>query len=409
MNAQPASRNTLWYFGSVGAFMFPSGIQTVLLPYLLAIELRQPADRFGVTLMFGQLPVLLLLLVGGWAADRVDPRRLLMGLQAAGLVMPVVLAAALWRGTIGEPIVLLYAVIWGIVSAFAMPARDGLLNRVAGANVQKMVTMTMGIQFGTQMLGQAFAGQAGKWGVTSVLVAQCVVLAIGVYTAYRLPPGVQTGTQRASGSIGREVISGLAVLFTTPQIRPVFMLVCAMGVFFAGVFVVLIPLAVRDLYAGGAQDIAIAMIAFGMGTITSIVVLIRMGGLKVPGRALCLSQFVGCAVLLPIAMASPMWVFYLSIFAWGMCGGVAMSMSRTIMQEYAPPSHRSRVMAAFSLGTGGGAPIGSLLMGYAISLLGVRWSVMVPIIGVTTTTLVVVATHSLWTQRSHRGDPAPAA
>ena len=108
-------------------------------------------------------------------------------------------------------------------------------------------------------------------------------------------------------------------------------------------------------------------------------------------------------------MASPMWVFYLSIFAWGMCGGVAMSMSRTIMQEYAPPSHRSRVMAAFSLGTGGGAPIGSLLMGYAISLLGVRWSVMVPIIGVTTTTLVVVATHSLWTQRSHRGDPAPAA
>lgn len=404
MNTPPAPRGAPWYFGSVAAFMIPSGIQTVLLPYLLAIELRQPADRFGVTLMFGQLPVLLLLLVGGWAADRIDPRRLLMGLQGMGMLMPLVLAIVLWLGKVSEPIVLLYAVIWGIVSAFAMPARDGLLNRVAGANVQRMVTMTMGIQFGTQMLGQALAGQAGQWGAISVLLTQCVVLAIGVYTAFRLPPGVQGGPTHATGSIGRELVSGLAVLFTTPQIRPVFMLICGMGVFFAGVFVVLIPLAVRDLYSGGARDIAIAMIAFGMGTITSIVALIRMGGLKVPGRALCLSQFAGCATLVPIAMASPMWVFYLCIFGWGMCGGVAMTMSRTIMQEYAPPSHRSRVMAAFSLGTGGGAPIGSLLMGYAISVLGVRWSVMVPVIGVTLTTLTVMATHSLWSQRSHRGE-----
>ena len=407
MTTPPAPRGAPWYFGSVAAFMIPSGIQTVLLPYLLAIELRQPPDRFGLTLMFGQLPVLLLLLVGGWAADRVDPRRLLMGLQAVGILMPLVLASVLWLGQVSEPIVLLYAVVWGTVSAFAMPARDGLLNRVAGANVQRMVTMTMGIQFGTQMLGQALAGQAGQWGAISVLLAQCVVLAIGVYTAYRLPPAVQAGPGRASGSIGRELVSGLAVLFTTPQIRPVFMLICAMGVFFAGVFVVLIPLAVRDLYAGGARDIAVAMIAFGMGTITSIVALIRMGGLKVPGRALCLSQFAGCATLVPIAMASPMWVFYLCIFGWGMCGGVAMTMSRTIMQEYAPPTHRSRVMAAFSLGTGGGAPIGSLLMGYAISLLGVRWSVLVPVIGVTITTLTVMSTHSLWSQRSHRGEATP--
>ena len=95
MTTPPAPRGASWYFGSVAAFMIPSGIQTVLLPYLLAIELRQPADRFGVTLMFGQLPVLLLLLVGGWAADRVDPRRLLMGLQAVGILMPMVLASVL--------------------------------------------------------------------------------------------------------------------------------------------------------------------------------------------------------------------------------------------------------------------------------------------------------------------------
>ena len=46
-------------------------------------------------------------------------------------------------------------------------------------------------------------------------------------------------------------------------------------------------------------------------------------------------------------------------------------------------------------------------MGYAISLLGVRWSVLVPVIGVTITTLTVMSTHSLWSQRSHRGEATP--
>jgi MFS family permease len=391
-----------WYFASVSGFMVPLGIQSVLLSYLLAITLKQPAERFGITQMLGQLPMLLLLLVGGWLADRVDPRRLLIGLHSAGIVMPLLLAIVLWQGQVSEAVVLLYALVWGVISAFAMPARDGLLNRVAGGQVQRMVTITMGIQFGMQMLGQAFAGQAERWGPVGILLVQCAVLALGAYAASRLPAQrtADLANRAARGPILRELGEGLQVLFSDPPIRATFLLLCGMGLFFAGVFVVLIPLAVRDLYAGGASDIAIAMIAFGMGTLTSIVVLVRRGGVRMPGRALCVSQFAGCAALAPIGLAAPVWVFYLCIFAWGMCGGVAMSMSRTIMQELAPATHRSRVMAAFSIATGGGSPLGSLLMGYAISALGVRWSVLVPIIGVTLTTASVMATHSLWRLRS---------
>ncbi len=221
-----------WYFASVAAFMIPTGIQSVLLSYLLAIELHQPAQRFGVAQMLGQLPVLML-----------------------------------WRGQISEAMVLTYAIIWGVISAFALPARDGMLNRVAGSNVQRTVTMAMGIQFGTQMLGQALSGRAGAWGPIGILMT--------------------------------EIGGGLSVLFSDPTIRATFLLICGMGVFFAGVMVVLIPLAIRDLYAGGAQDITIGLIAFGLGSLVSIGALIRIGG--------------------GVAMS--------------------MSMSRTIMQENAPATH----------------------------------------------------------------------
>jgi MFS family permease len=398
--ASPPGSAARWYHTSVAAFMAPAGIQSVMLAWLLAIELGQPAARFGFTQMLGQLPALLLLMVGGWLADRVDARRVLIGAQLVALVMPLTLAAALARGALGEALVLLYALAWGVVSAFAMPARDGLLNRVAGGQVQRMVTVAIGVQFGTQMLGQLLAGRAGSWGPVAILLAQAAMLALGVYAAWRLPAALPSTPRAGRGSVAGEIVGGFALLFTDRTIRATFLLLVGMGVFFAGVMVVLIPLAVRDLYGGGAPDIAVALVAFGLGTLASIALLIRRGGVAVPGRALCLSQFAGCLALTPIAADIGLWAFDACIFVWGMCGGLAMTMSRTILQENAPASHRSRVMAAFSVASAGGAPIGSLLMGLVIGALGVRAAVLVPIAGVALTTIGVMSTHPLWRLRS---------
>jgi len=73
-------RTTGWYFAGIAAFFGSTGIQAVVLAYLLAIELNQSADRFGLTQMLGQLPLLLLLMFGGWLSDRVDARRVLIAM-----------------------------------------------------------------------------------------------------------------------------------------------------------------------------------------------------------------------------------------------------------------------------------------------------------------------------------------
>jgi MFS family permease len=162
-----------------------------------------------------------------------------------------------------------------------------------------------------------------------------------------------------------------------------------------------LPLAIRDIYGGGAQDIATVFIAFGVGTLVSIAVLTRRGGLAHPGRGMIVAMLLGCAVLAPILFAPPLWAFYLCIFVWGIGGGVTMSMSRTILQERAPPTHQSRIMAALSLSTAGGGPLGSLIMGFAVSALSVRWAILVPMLGVTVTTLGAIASHSIWRLKSH--------
>jgi len=391
-----------WFLASVATYMVPNGIQMVMVSYLMAIELNQSPGSFGITQMIGQLPLLLFLLMGGWVADRVDNRRWLMTLQGIGMLMPIILAFLIWRGEASEAMILLYALIWGMVGAFSLPARDGLLRRVADTNVQKMVGLAIGTQFASQMVGQTIAGQAALLGTVTVLLVQAAIAAAGIVVASRLPGG-RAPQITVPGSLLSELGAGLSMIARTPVLRSNYLVSTGMGVFFGGVLLVLIPLAVRDLYDGGAQDIASGYVMFAAGTLLSIAWLTQRGGVRRPGRALVFTQFTACAALLPICLDVPLWCFYLCVFIWGLSLGVAMTMSRTIMQEQAPASHQSRIMAALTLMTTGGGPLGAFMTGQAIAAVGVKGAVLLPIVGVLACTLASLATHSMigLSSRSH--------
>jgi len=402
LTRSPQSFSAAWFLTSVATYTVPNGIQMVMLSYLMAIQLNQSPGSFGITQMIGQLPLLLFLLMGGWVADRVDNRRWLMTLQGIGLVMPLVLAGQIWNNSVSEASILLYAVVWGLVGAFSLPSRDGLLRRVAGTNVQKMVGLAIGTQFASQMVGQAIAGQAARLGTVTVLLLQAAIAAAGIFVASRLPGGRAPQTA-SKGSILSELGAGLRMIASTPLLRANYLISTGMGVFFGGFLLVLMPLAVRDLYQGGAQDIATAYVMFAAGTLLSIAWLTRRGGVRQPGRALVITQVTACAALVPISFGVSLGVFDLCIFLWGLSAGVAMTMSRTIMQEQAPATHQSRIMAALTLVTTGGGPLGALITGQAIEAFEVRGAVVLSIMAVLACTLASLATHSMidLSSRSH--------
>lgn len=135
-------------------------------------------------------------------------------------------------------------------------------------------------------------------------LAQCALLVLGVFVAGRLPQAPRLAAAPASGAARKsmwvELGGGLSVIAADAPMRATLLLTAGMGVFFGGVFVVLIPLAVRGLFAGGAQDISAAYIAFGIGTLTCIVALTRRGGLAGTGRALVYALLAGCVALSPL-------------------------------------------------------------------------------------------------------------
>ena len=362
-------------------FVIPMGIQTVLFPWLVTIKLQLGATELGLGQMALQLPALFLILIGGFLADRFDAKKMLMGLHVLAALPPLALALLIAGGQLNFLAMLVFALVTGTVNAFAQPARDKLLSSVAGTEIQKTVTITMGLTFGAQVIGYGAASFADVVGAEALLILMAVLLMLGFGTSYYLPNAKAEEQLSPSSGMGEAIKDGLRIVLESEPMRASALLLAAISLFYGGTFMVLNPLIVRDVYEGGATEISISFAMFMSGTILTTVLLVMRGGMRNTGLALMVAVVAGGFMLLIASLGLP-WPGYLAtIFAWGCCGGLAMSMGRTIMQELAPESHRARVMSVFSLANIGSLPFGAALMGYSADLIGILPSFQLAVAG----------------------------
>lgn len=386
------------------AFLVPGGLQMVVFPWLVAVWLHESPERVGLAQMIAQLPGLLLLLLAGFVGDRFDQRRILVVTHLL-VALPVLgMAWLIAQGSLTFESLLALALLGGIAGVFSGPPRDAMLTRVAGQQIQRTVIIVIGLQFAAQLVGIALASLTDRIGAVVLLTTAAALFALGAIPCAQLPSSIPTGSARRSPL--REIATGLRVAIRSERIRPAIVLTFALGMFFAGSFIVLLPLLVRDVYHGDAADLALAFGANMLGTLVVIGILIRRGGVSRQGRAFMLSLLFGALMLSLLFFGPPFWVFILVSFVWGLGGGLTMTMGRSIVQESAPPELGARLLSVYAFGMSAGTPIGSLAIGYAVSGWGPLNAALLPAIGMTATVLVVHLTSSFWQLRA--GVPAPA-
>jgi len=378
----------LWYMSGIVAYVAPIGIQTILLPWLVAVELQESAARLGIVQMMTQLPGLFLILIGGLVADRIDARKILMTLHGLAAVPAATVAVFLYTGNLSYGLLIFYALAMGVINAFINPARDGMLNRIAGEQLQRTVTVAMGLQFGAQLIGFAAARAADSVGAVPLLALQSGILLSGVFAMSRLNPAPPKVVVEDTSRL-HQITRGISIVWHSDVMRPAILMLSCMSFFYGGTFMVLNPLIVRDIYQGSAAEISLSFSVFVVGTVTATVMMVSLGGIRRHGRALTLAIVIGGAFLSINLQDLPFWGYLASICGWGMCGGVAMSMSRTIMQEAAPEDMRARVLAVFTLSNTGGMPLGALTLGYLAQYFGVINALAFVVIGIWTVSLII--------------------
>ena len=181
--------------------------------------------------------------------------------------------------------------------------------------------------------------------------------------------------------MGASIAEGIRIVLESEKMRATAMMLATLSLFYGGTFLVLNPLIVRDVYEGGAKEISLSFACFMSGTVITSVALVARGGLKNPGFGLILAVSIGGVLLATAALGLPFIGYLAVLIGWGSCGGLAMSMGRTIIQELAPESHRARVLSVLSLANVGVLPFGALLMGFCADYLGILNSFLVAVAG----------------------------
>ena len=299
-------RGFRWYLGGVAAWFTSFGIQTIVFPWLVAVVLKEPAQRVGLAQMAMMAPAIVFMLLGGAVADRADCRRLLLRSHLLAALAPLALAGIVAVGALGYSSLLGYGIIMGTLGAFVVPARDALLTRVVRRDRERAIAVTSAGQFICQLVGIVVAGWAGRIGAQALLVGQAVILAAGAVAVSRLAPAPPAAAHRHDESRLAAMRDGLREVARSERIFPVIVAMLAVGVLYGGAFAVILPLIVRDVYGGGSGELALVNTCFWGGTIASTVLQIRLGALRRPGRAVLLAMAGGAVVLAAMAAPAPL-------------------------------------------------------------------------------------------------------
>src|SRR5690349_25179458 len=93
----------------------------------LIFELTHSSFYLGLDYFFGQLPILLLTLIGGVVADRYNRRHVLLGSQLVQMMTAFTLTALILFSVVRVEYILLLSFVAGLGQAFGGPAYQALI------------------------------------------------------------------------------------------------------------------------------------------------------------------------------------------------------------------------------------------------------------------------------------------
>ena len=392
------------YLAGLGSWFIPLGIQMVLFPWLVAVVLRMDAFAVGIAQVALMAPSILFLPLGGLVADRGNPRRLLIRYHLIYALPPLALAAVVAMGGLSYPVLIAYALAAGAIGAFAIPTRDALLPGVAKGNLPSAVALATALQFVGQLIGIGLASTADLLGAAPLLVLNAALVLIGSLAVMALPDPPPHPPPHSAGEhpgFWHSIRDGVAEAANSAQMWPVLLLNFGVGIFYVGPFMAVLPLIVRDVYHGGAAELAYVNLAFWAGTIIAAMLLAGIARrVTLRGRLVSLAVTVGAIVLAAMATLPSFVVFAGLCFIWGLGAGVTMTQSRTVVQIVAPPTHRARLMSLFQLGLGGGGPIGAFLTGGIAALWGLQTALLLPAIAMAVLIGCTLFFSRVWSMRT---------
>ncbi|RSN12344.1 MFS transporter [Streptomyces sp. WAC 01325] len=371
---RPAHRdpNVLRWLAAYTSSMIGDSVYYIALSWA-AVQTGSPSQA-GVVMAVSALPRALLMLGGGVIADRLGPRRVVIGSDAVRCAAVLAVAALLFLTTPGLWPLAALALVFGTVDAVFMPAVGALPARVTTrgqlARVQGM--RGLGIRFASVVgaplggLAVAAGGAAAAFGLAGLLIALSLPLLISVRV--RELPADDTPAARRD-TAWRDLTAGLGYIRRHRVLAPLILAIALGDLGFVGPLNVGLTL-LADERGWGASGMGWVLAGFGVGAgAVSLLLTVR-------GRLPRAGQVAGCAILAGSCAIGAL-AFVPGVAAAvgvalliGLLAGLSGAMCGALLQTQTDAAYLGRVTAVSGLVSLGFAPLSMPLSAAAIGLWG---------------------------------------
>jgi MFS family permease len=353
----------LWF----GAFTSTVGnwMQQVAQSWLV-FELTHSSFYLGLDYFFGQLPILLLTLIGGVVADRHDRRHVLLGSQLVQMGTAFTLTALIYLRLVRVEYILMLSFVAGLGQAFGGPAYQALIPSLVekkdlpNAIALNSIQFNLARVFGPLLAGATLAawGSAACFGLNGLSFLVVIVALLAMTHKHMKPVNPKPMMQELRGGLsyakGQPAIIALTIL-------------AALTTFLGLPLLTFLPVFARDIFHGDVNRFTHMMAFSGAGAVCGALVTAWLGRFRHMGWAVLITQAVFGALVTIFALSRIGWLSNVLLFGTGATLLMTFSMTASLVQLIVPDNLRGRVMSIYMVAFRGGMPLGSLAAGYVAS------------------------------------------
>jgi MFS family permease len=350
----------LWWTTSLSAI----GSQFTLFAVLLQVwQLTGSPWWTGAIGLAHGIPVIVVSLLGGALADRVDRRALILVGSAGQLVTASLLAVQAALGVDSVLLVLGLVVVQTSFASISMPARRTLVPRLLAVGLVPAGLALTHISFQVSMLlGPALAGLvAAGWGLTACYAVDAVFFAVAMYGVARLPAIPPLVEEPGSEGTTGKVLEGLRFVVRRPVLRGAFL--SDMAQTLLAMPVALFPMVNDERFGGSPGTLGLFMSSVAVGGVAASLLSGLYTRAPRPGVVMLVAALTWGVALAGFGLVDGFALTMGALVVAGAADTVSVVCRGTITQLATPDALRGRVAAAEGIVGMGGPDLGNVRAG----------------------------------------------